>query len=143
VLRRSWLYLSGVVLMLGPARTGAAGRPTFCSSWPTITPITQLSCYGSLINETFQLDRIADGGMRFDRAFMRTSGCVPSRATLLDRYATRPGPKLAKGQFTWLTKMGRYDLGLDRPEHLGKDGLRYWTYQTYLQGVPAADRLHR
>jgi arylsulfatase A-like enzyme len=42
-----------------------------------------LSCYGSKVNTTPQLDRLAAGGMRFDRAFVTNSICTPSRATLL------------------------------------------------------------
>ena len=42
-----------------------------------------MSCYGSVINETPQLDRIAQGGMRFDNCFCTNSICTPSRATIL------------------------------------------------------------
>lgn len=42
-----------------------------------------MSCYGSKINKTPNLDRIADGGMRFDNCFCNNSICTPSRATIL------------------------------------------------------------
>ena len=42
-----------------------------------------MSCYGSRINETPNMDRIADGGMRFDNCFCTNSICTPSRATIL------------------------------------------------------------
>lgn len=42
-----------------------------------------LSCYGSRINKTPNLDRIAAGGMRFDNCFCTNSICTPSRATIL------------------------------------------------------------
>jgi hypothetical protein len=42
-----------------------------------------LSCYGSQVNQTPGLDRIAQGGMRFENAFVTNSICTPSRATLL------------------------------------------------------------
>lgn len=42
-----------------------------------------MSCYGSRINETPNLDRIAEGGMRFDNCFCINSICTPSRATIL------------------------------------------------------------
>ncbi len=42
-----------------------------------------LSCYGSPLIETPNLDRIADEGMRFDRAFVTNSICGPSRAVML------------------------------------------------------------
>ncbi len=42
-----------------------------------------ISAYGSRINETPNLDRIADGGMRLDAAFCTNSICAPSRAAIL------------------------------------------------------------
>ncbi|MCP4968408.1 MAG: sulfatase [bacterium] len=42
-----------------------------------------ISAYGSRINETPNLDRIADNGMRFDAAFCTNSICTPSRAAIL------------------------------------------------------------
>ncbi len=42
-----------------------------------------LSCYGSRVNETPNLDRLAKEGMRFDRCFVTNSICGPSRATIL------------------------------------------------------------
>ncbi len=42
-----------------------------------------MSCYGSRINQTPNLDRIANEGMRFDNCFCTNSICTPSRATIL------------------------------------------------------------
>ncbi len=42
-----------------------------------------ISAYGSRINETPNLDRIATGGMRLDAAFCTNSICAPSRAAIL------------------------------------------------------------
>ena len=42
-----------------------------------------MSCYGSRINATPHLDRIAEGGMRFDNCFCTNSICTPSRAAIL------------------------------------------------------------
>lgn len=42
-----------------------------------------MSCYGSRINRTPNLDRIANGGMRFNNCFCTNSICTPSRATIL------------------------------------------------------------
>ncbi|KAA3656272.1 MAG: DUF4976 domain-containing protein [Chloroflexi bacterium] len=42
-----------------------------------------MSCYGSRINETPNLDRIANGGVRFNNCFCTNSICTPSRATIL------------------------------------------------------------
>jgi len=42
-----------------------------------------MSCYGSKINKTPNLDRIANEGMRFDNCFCTNSICTPSRAAIL------------------------------------------------------------
>jgi len=42
-----------------------------------------MSCYGSRINETPNIDRIAQDGVRFENCFCTNSICTPSRATIL------------------------------------------------------------
>ena len=42
-----------------------------------------MSCYGSKINKTPNLDRIANEGMRFDNCFCTNSICAPCRAVIL------------------------------------------------------------
>jgi arylsulfatase A-like enzyme len=42
-----------------------------------------IGAYGSRINQTPHIDRIADGGMRFDNTFCTNSICTPSRASIL------------------------------------------------------------
>jgi arylsulfatase A-like enzyme len=42
-----------------------------------------MSCYGSKINKTPNLDRIAKNGMRFNNCFCTNSICGPSRAVIL------------------------------------------------------------
>ena len=42
-----------------------------------------MSCYGSRINTTPNLDQIATAGMRFDNCFCTNSICTPSRAVIL------------------------------------------------------------
>jgi len=42
-----------------------------------------MSCYGSRINRTPQLDRIAAGGARLNNCFCTNSICTPSRAAIL------------------------------------------------------------
>lgn len=42
-----------------------------------------ISCYGSRINQTPNLDRLAAEGMRFDNCFCTNGICAPSRASIL------------------------------------------------------------
>src|SRR6185437_3926305 len=46
-------------------------------------PINALSCYGSTIAPTPNIDRIAKEGMLFNNSFCNNALCAPSRATLL------------------------------------------------------------
>jgi len=91
-----------------------------------------LSCYGSRINRTPHLDRIADGGIRFDNCFCTNAICSPSRATVLsgtyshvngvttlstpmdNRLVTFPKLLQAGGYQTAI--FGKWHLGLG-PEH--------------------------
>jgi len=42
-----------------------------------------ISCYGSQINQTPNIDRLAKEGLRFDNSFVTNSICAPSRAVIL------------------------------------------------------------
>jgi len=42
-----------------------------------------IGAYGSVLNETPNIDRIANAGIRFDRALVTNSICAPSRAVIL------------------------------------------------------------
>lgn len=42
-----------------------------------------IGAYGSRVNRTPGIDRIADGGMRFDHCYVSNSICTPSRAAIL------------------------------------------------------------
>ncbi|QDT69089.1 Choline-sulfatase [Planctomycetes bacterium MalM25] len=42
-----------------------------------------ISAYGSALNKTPNIDRLADEGIRFDRCYVANSICSPSRATIL------------------------------------------------------------
>ena len=62
--------------------------------------IGALSCYGSAINETPHLDRIANGGMRLDNSYVTYSLCSPSRAAILtSKYAHLNGQTSIGGTF--------------------------------------------
>ena len=60
-----------------------ARRPNFLFIMSDDHAAHAISAYGSRINRTPHLDRIAEGGMRFDACFCTNSICTPSRAAIL------------------------------------------------------------
>ena len=42
-----------------------------------------IGCYGSRLNQTSHIDRIAREGVRFDNCFCTNGICAPSRAAIL------------------------------------------------------------
>ncbi len=57
-----------------------------------------MSCYNGKLNKTPNLDRIADGGVIFTRAFVTNSLCSPSRATLLTgKFSNKNGLYINRG----------------------------------------------
>ncbi|MHC4703415.1 MAG: sulfatase-like hydrolase/transferase, partial [Planctomycetota bacterium] len=62
---------------------GASERPNIIFIMADDHASHALGCYGSRINRTPNLDRIAQEGMRFDNCFCTNSICAPSRAVIL------------------------------------------------------------
>ena len=62
---------------------GAQDRPNIIYIMSDDHAAHALSCYGSRINKTPHLDRLAAGGMRFENAFVTNAICGPSRAAML------------------------------------------------------------
>ena len=80
----AWLTIAA--LWLGSdltAQPAATDRPNILFIYADDHAAHAISAYGSKINQTPQLDRLAAGGMIFRNSFVTNSICTPGRATIL------------------------------------------------------------
>ncbi len=84
-LNHALLAVASVVMSLGPLAThgSAAERPNIVFFFTDDQPHDALGCAGHPILETPHVDRLAAEGVRFENAFVTTSICWVSRATVL------------------------------------------------------------
>jgi arylsulfatase A-like enzyme len=109
-----------------------------------------IGCYGSRINETPNIDRIANEGMRFDNCFCTNSICSPSRAAILTgKYNHLNGVKsindsLDGRQMTYpkLLQAEGYQTAIIGKWHLGHGGDADPTGFDYWTVVPGQGRYH-
>ncbi len=131
-------YLAALVFVASFAGATAYGADSPSERYNVLFIISDdltanaLSCYGNPVVKTPNIDRLADEGVRFTRAFCQATYCGPSRASFLSGYYPH-----ATGVLNY--KSPRPQIG-DRatwPQHFKNNG--YYTARVskiYHMGVP-------
>ena len=130
--------LNCVLMTVGLALAGCGStqRPNFIYIMTDDHAAHMLSAYGSKIASTPNLDRIADGGILFENAFVTNSLCAPSRAVLLSgKYSHKNGQLSNRDTFDGsqqtfpkLMQAAGYETAMIGKWHLKSEptGFDYW-----------------
>src|SRR5437879_4358671 len=82
-MQRTWLLLGLLALAAPVAQAAAPARPNFLFLLADDQRWDALGCAGNRIVQTPHVDALARGGVRFRNAFVTTSICAASRASIL------------------------------------------------------------
>lgn len=121
-----------VLLLLSTDGTKAKDYNVFFIISDDLTA-TALSCYGNKVCSTPNIDRLADRGTRFSRAYCQGTYCGPSRASFMSGYYphatgtlgyTSPRPAIGDRP-TWaehFKNAGYYSARVSKIYHMGVPG---------------------
>lgn len=126
---------SALVLALLSWTAHAAARPNILFIMSDDHASQAVGVYGSKVNETPNIDRIAREGIRLDRCYAVNSICTPSRATILTgQYSHKNGVPVFnaidrdRDNVAKQLKAAGYQTAMIGKWHLGSDpsGFDYW-----------------
>ena len=127
LLRFSLVLLALSTVLIQPTRADAP-RPNILFIFSDDHAEHAISAYGSKVNKTPNLDRLAADGVRFTNSFVTNSICTPSRATLLTgQYSHLNGVPVfnsfdgSRDHVAKRLQAGGYHTGIVGKWHLGSD----------------------
>ena len=117
-----------VILLTGTVALSAAEKPNFIIFIADDVSWDDFGCYGNPDVHTPNIDRIAEEGVLFEKAFLTTSSCSPSRNSILTgRYPHNTGaaelhtePPLDMPSLAGLLQANGYYTALAGKFHLGE-----------------------
>lgn len=129
IMKRFALFVLTLVCALHSHPANAASRPNFVFFIADDISAEDLGCYGHPTLKTPRIDDLAEGGLRFNNAYLTISSCSPSRCSIITgRYPHNTGAPelhtaLPEGQplFPKLLKDAGYYTVLSGKHHMGKN----------------------
>ena len=129
---------------LGRLARGAPKRPNIIYIMTDDHARHAISAYGSKVNKTPHMDRIAHEGMKFTRCFVTNSICAPCRAVVLTGKHSHLNGQLTNGQrfdgsqqtFPKLLQKAGYQTAMIGKWHLKSDPTGFDYYEVLLGQGP-------